>query len=323
MTTSGNLHKPCRIVFFGTPEFAVHCLDALVQNHYEVVGVVTAPDRKAGRGKKITPSAVKNFAEKKGLKVLQPENLKDTGFIDQLKALKADLMIVVAFRMLPKQVWELPPLGTFNLHASLLPQYRGAAPINWAIINGEKISGVTTFLIDEKIDTGALLLQEKIPLSPEETAGSLHDKMAQIGSQVMLQTIDGLVNQTLKAQVQSTDMVLKPAPKLTKENTKICWDAALEAIASQIKGLDPYPGAWTNFQNGSELAVVKIFEVAIVKEKNTNPPGKIIIVEKQIRVAHPEGWLVCKTLQLPNKRRLAASALLNGYQFGPNACFLN
>jgi len=322
MTTNGNAHKNCRIVFFGTPDFAVHSLAAVVEAGYVVVGVVTVPDRQAGRGKKLSASAVKAYAEIKQLPLLQPQNLKDPQFIQSLEALRPDLMIVVAFRMLPPAVWQIPPLGTFNLHASLLPHYRGAAPIHWAVINQETESGVTTFLIDEQIDTGALLLQETIPIALDETTGSLHAKMAQQGSQLVLKTIPGLIDQTIQPQQQQSSGPLRSAPKLTKENTQINWHQPLTAICAQVRGLDPYPGAWTRYSDGQQEWVVKIWEADLQRTEQKLPLGTIHIDQQQIRVAHPEGWLICQALQFPNKRRLGALALLNGYNFPAKARFL-
>jgi methionyl-tRNA formyltransferase len=239
--------KP-RIVFMGTPEFAVATLKELVDNQYNVVGVITAPDKPAGRGKKLRKSAVKQYAESVGLPVLQPTNLKSEDFNKALQALQPDLQIVVAFRMLPQVVWQLPKLGTFNLHASLLPDYRGAAPINWAIINGETETGVTTFFIDDKIDTGEIILQEKVEISPEDNASSLHDKLMTTGSHLVLKTVDLITNNQVKTKAQPKIDLPKKAPKLNKDNTKINWSAGGEQIHNLIRGLSMYPGAWTELQ---------------------------------------------------------------------------
>ena len=304
-----------KIIFFGTPPFAVKCLEKIVEEEFNIVAVVTAPDRPAGRGRQIKTSAVKQFAEAQNIHILQPTNLKDLQFIEQLKALEPDLMIVVAFRMLPKRVWSIPSLGTFNLHASLLPDYRGAAPINWAIINQEKYSGVTSFFINEEIDTGAILLQEKVEIQEQETAGSLHDKLAEKGSALICKTIKGILEGTISPQKQEIKGTEKAAPKLNKENVFIDWDQPLEAIQAKIKGLSPYPGARFNWIEENKTAVIKIFEAEIVKENHPFEPKQVIIEDKTIRVAHPTGFINCKVLQFPNKKKMSVIDLLNGSSF--------
>ena len=304
-----------KIIFFGTPPFAVKCLEKIVEEEFNIVAVVTAPDRPAGRGRQIKTSAVKQFAEAQNIHILQPTNLKDLQFIEQLKALEPDLMIVVAFRMLPKRVWSIPSLGTFNLHASLLPDYRGAAPINWAIINQEKYSGVTSFFINEEIDTGAILLQEKVEIEEQETAGSLHDKLAEKGSALICKTIKGILEGTINPQKQEIKGTEKAAPKLNKENVFIDWDQPLEAIQAKIKGLSPYPGARFNWIEENKTAVIKIFEAEIVKENHPFEPKQVIIEDKTIRVAHPTGFINCKVLQFPNKKKMSVIDLLNGSSF--------
>lgn len=304
-----------KIIFFGTPPFAVKCLEKIVEEEFNIVAVVTAPDRPAGRGRQIKTSAVKQFAEAQNIHILQPTNLKDLQFIEQLKALEPDLMIVVAFRMLPKRIWSIPSLGTFNLHASLLPDYRGAAPINWAIINQEKYSGVTSFFINEEIDTGAILLQEKVEIEEQETAGSLHDKLAKKGSALICKTIKGILEGTINPQKQEIKGTEKAAPKLNKENVFIDWDQPLEAIQAKIKGLSPYPGARFNWIEENKTAVIKIFEAEIVKENHPFEPKQVIIEDKTIRVAHPTGFINCKVLQFPNKKKMSVIDLLNGSSF--------
>ena len=304
-----------KIIFFGTPPFAVKCLEKIVEEEFNIVAVVTAPDRPAGRGRQIKTSAVKQFAETQNIPILQPTNLKDLQFIEQLKALEPDLMIVVAFRMLPKRIWSIPSLGTFNLHASLLPDYRGAAPINWAIINQEKYSGVTSFFINEEIDTGAILLQEKVEIEEQETAGSLHDKLAKKGSALICKTIKGILEGTISPQKQEIKGTEKAAPKLNKENVFIDWDQPLEAIQAKIKGLSPYPGARFNWIEENKTAVIKIFEAEIVKENHPFEPKQVIIEDKTIRVAHPTGFINCKVLQFPNKKKMSVIDLLNGSSF--------
>ena len=304
-----------RIIFFGTPEFAVHCLEAMVAAQQNIVAVVTSPDRKAGRGKKWRSSAVSLVAKAHGLPVLQPENLKAPEFIAALKAYRPTLMVVVAFRMLPKQVWSIPKKGTFNLHASLLPHYRGAAPINWAIINGETETGLTTFLIDVKIDTGQILLQEKITLEPYATAGSLHDTLAARGGKLILKTIEVLETQSSTPQAQPITGNYNLAPKLTKENTRIHWEQELSKIEALIRGLSPYPGAWTTAITSKEEFTFKIFKAEILLENHRHENGALVVKNKKIKIAHTSGWLVCEELQLPNKRRMTAHELLNGYEF--------
>ena len=290
-------------------------MEKIVEEEFNIVAVVTAPDRPAGRGRQIKTSAVKQFAEAQNIHILQPTNLKDLQFIEQLKALEPDLMIVVAFRMLPKRVWSIPSLGTFNLHASLLPDYRGAAPINWAIINQEKYSGVTSFFINEEIDTGAILLQEKVEIEEQETAGSLHDKLAKKGSALICKTIKGILEGTISPQKQEIKGTEKAAPKLNKENVFIDWDQPLEAIQAKIKGLSPYPGARFNWIEENKTAVIKIFEAEIVKENHPFKPKQVIIEDKTIRVAHPTGFINCKVLQFPNKKKMSVIDLLNGSSF--------
>ena len=254
-----------RIVFMGTPYFAVHMLEGLIKEGYNIVGVITAPDRPAGRGQKLKQSAVKYYAQEQGLHVLQPTNLKSTDFIAKLIALKCDLQVVVAFRMLPKVVWEIPTLGTFNLHASLLPQYRGAAPINWALINGENETGVTTFYIDEKIDTGAIILQSKVPIFESDTAGTLNEKLMEKGRKLILKTINLIKDGSVKTSIQTDQKEHKTAYKLNKDNCKIDWSKSGEEIQNLVRGLNPHPGAWALLINGSNKLNIKIYEIEYEK----------------------------------------------------------
>ena len=303
-----------RIVFMGTPQFAVYALQALNESEYDVVGVVTSVDKPAGRGKQLRQSAVKEYAVAEKLHLLQPENLKDSAFTKELEFLNADVFIIVAFRMLPKTVWSIPLKGTFNLHASLLPNYRGAAPINWAIINNETITGATTFYIDDKIDTGAILLKEELAIEPTETIGSLHDKLAPLGANLILKTLDYIAtNPTPKPQLLTGDE--KEAPKLTKENTKIDWKQSLKYIDGLVRGLNPYPVAWLEIQNGESVLKVKIFQAIPIVEKHTLRIGNVFIEDKKIKIVHKEGILIVEELQLPNKKRMHAQALLNGFTF--------
>ena len=302
----------------GTPGFAVTILAAIHGSKHKIVGVVTNVDKPAGRGKKISTSAVKDYAVAQQLPLLQPSSLKDPTFIEDLQALEADVFVVVAFRMLSKVVWSIPPKGTFNLHASLLPAYRGAAPINWAIINKEKESGVTTFLIDEKIDTGNVLLQEKIQLEKGETAGSLHDKLALLGGKVTIDTLEAL-QKGIEAQPQLTDGTEKDAPKLTKENTRIDWNKSLDEIEAHVNGLCPYPVAWTELCENEKTARIKIYGVKVELCSHDYPQQRIVIENKQMKIAHSQGFLHCKSIQMPNKRRMEVKDLLNGYSFDPMA----
>ena len=252
--------KDLRIVFMGTPDFAVTILKHLVENHYNIVGVITAADKPAGRGRKLNESAVKKYALSKEITILQPTNLKNQGFQQELENLKADLQIVVAFRMLPKAVWKMPKLGTFNLHASLLPSYRGAAPIHWAIINGETKTGVTTFFIDDKIDTGEIILQKEISIDNDETVGSLHDKLMFLGADLVTKTVD-LISEGNVTTKKQPELEEKSAPKLNPENTKINWTHSLDTIYNQIRGLNPFPAAWTSIKNNDEEITAKIYAV--------------------------------------------------------------
>lgn len=297
----------------GTPGFAVEVLAALVESPHQVVGVVTNVDKPAGRGKQMRSSAVKVYAEENNLTLLQPPNLKDPNFVAQLQKLNADLFVVVAFRMLPKMVWEIPPLGTINLHASLLPNYRGAAPINWAIIRGERESGVTTFFINEEIDTGAILLQKKLPLSDRETAGSLHDKLAQVGSNLVIETLSAIEN-GISPQPQHLSGSEKPAPKLDKRNTRIDWDQPLESIDALIRGLSPYPGAWTELEEEGKCIPIKIVQSRFEKCKHSQTLNQLYCNKRELKVAHKDGFMHLEVLQLPNKRRMNTAELLNGWQ---------
>jgi len=314
--------RELRIVFMGTPDFAVATLKALVENNYKVVGVITAPDKPAGRGRKLNESAVKAYANSQNLSVLQPTNLKDTAFLTALKALHANLQIVVAFRMLPEAVWRMPEYGTFNLHASLLPDYRGAAPINWAIINGETKTGVSTFFIDDKIDTGEMILQEAVAIDSNETAGSLHDKLMHLGSKLVLKTVRLIEEGPVKTTPQTDSEVIKTAHKLDKETCKIDWNAPLLLIYNKIRGLSPYPGAWCHLVNKENTVSVKILKCDYKIEKHPFPTGKIISANKELKVAAKNGFIIIEELQLPGKRNMDVKSLLNGYQFDDAAKIL-
>jgi methionyl-tRNA formyltransferase len=308
-----------RIIFMGTPEFAVGILDTIIKNNYDVVGVITAADKPAGRGQKIKYSAVKEYALDNNLTLLQPTNLKDEGFLSELKALNANLQIVVAFRMLPKVVWEMPSLGTFNLHASLLPNYRGAAPINWAIINGETKTGVTTFFIDDKIDTGAMILNSEIAIEPEENAGQLHDRLMLLGSETVIDTLKVIENGNVSTTIQEDDAEIKTAYKLNKENCKIDWTKSGDEINNLIRGLSPYPAAWTFLKDKDEELNVKIYEAKLIPEDHSLEIGSLISSKKEIKIAIQDGFIQLLSLQLPGKKRMQVAELLNGITFSDSA----
>lgn len=310
-----------RIVFMGTPDFAVTILKGLLDQDHEIVGVITAPDRPAGRGRKVNQSAVKKFALSQNLKVLQPTNLKNEIFLEELETLQATLQIVVAFRMLPKQVWNMPKYGTFNLHASLLPQYRGAAPINWAIINGEEKTGVTTFFIDDKIDTGEIILQTEIDIELDETLGSLHDRLMHLGAKVVNQTVDLIANGNVKTTKQ-TEIELKIAPKIHTTTCEINWESSLSAIYNMIRGLNPYPAAWSTLENGDEKTQVKLYDVQMERGTHSFPTGSVIKSKKELKIAVNEGFLIIDSLKIAGKRKMDSKSLLNGYTFSENSKML-
>lgn len=307
-----------RIVFMGTPDFAVGVLDAINKNNYEIVGVITAPDKPAGRGQKISVSAVKEYALANNLKLLQPTNLKSETFLEELKSLNANLQVVVAFRMLPQVVWKMPNLGTFNLHASLLPDYRGAAPINWAIINGEIKTGVSTFFIDDKIDTGAIILKKEINILPEETAGELHDKLMHLGSKTVIETLKLIEKGNVITELQP-EKEEKTAYKLNKENCKINWNQKSEKIFNHIRGLHPYPSAWTLFNDTDKQWNVKIYESNYILETHNLNPGTIISDKKTVKVATTDGFIDIISLQFPGKKKMLTKDLLNGISFSQSA----
>jgi len=323
-----------RIVFMGTPEFAAASLDALVKTGYNIVGVITAPDKPAGRGMKMNESAVKKYAVEHRLKIFQPEKLKNPEFLEELRSLQADLQIVVAFRMLPEAVWRMPPKGTINLHGSLLPQYRGAAPINWAVINGEKETGVTTFKLKHEIDTGDILLQESFPIGDNETAGEVHDKMKEIGAKVLVKTVKGLADGTLKEvsqeNVQSSTLnaqfsreavhspptihlsTLKYAPKIFTETCKIDFNKSVEEVHNLIRGLSPFPGAFTTM-DGKTLKIYRSEKEII---PITSVPGKYKTDGKTfLKFACSNGYVHVKELQLEGKKKMLTEDFLRGYRF--------
>jgi methionyl-tRNA formyltransferase len=307
------------ILYMGTPAFAVAPLEKLLEEKHTITAVVTAPDRPAGRGRKPKASAVKKFALSKKIEVLQPENLKSDDFQADLKRLNINLIIVVAFRMLPQKVWAFPEFGTFNLHASLLPNYRGAAPINWAIINGEDKTGVTTFMIDEKIDTGKILLQEELEVRPQETAGELHDRLQVMGANLVHKTVQGIEKDSIKSKAQENNMIIMPAPKLNRANTKIDWEQSGKNTVQLIHGLSPFPSAWCYFQNGDQELQCKIYRAAFEKEDQRRPVGQVYIENKKLKISVNQGFISISELQVSGKRRMKAQDFLNGIQLDKSA----
>ncbi|AUC17028.1 methionyl-tRNA formyltransferase [Tenacibaculum sp. SZ-18] len=305
----------------GTPDFAVTILKKLIEDKYNVVGVITAPDKPAGRGRKINQSAVKKYALSQNLPILQPTNLKNQDFLKELQDLNADLQIVVAFRMLPTLVWKMPKEGTFNLHASLLPEYRGAAPINWAIINGETKTGVTTFFIDDKIDTGEIILKREIDIKEDEIVGELHDRLMHLGADLVTKTVD-LIASGEVITTKQPELEEKAAPKLFSNNCKINWNKSLSEIYNHIRGLNPYPAAWTNIKNGEEEISAKIYAVEKEKADHDLEIGKIVTSKKELKVAVKDGYLIIKEIKLSGKKLLDIPSLLNGFTFEENATML-
>lgn len=310
-----------RIVFMGTPDFAVESLKAILENtNHSIVGVITAPDKPAGRGKKLQPSAVKTYAEANGLNVLQPTNLKATEFVEELKSLQADLQVVVAFRMLPEVVWNMPEHGTINVHASLLPQYRGAAPINWAIINNEQKSGVTTFLLQHEIDTGNILLQQEVGITSHMTAGDLHNKLMYAGAELLVKTVEQIASGTT-APVPQEDIAvdeLKSAPKIFKDTCRVNWNNSNKAVHNLIRGLSPYPGAWTTIKEGEKETTLKLFKTEPIDEQLAI--GEIKTNNKTyITIGCATGALSITELQLAGKKRMKTEDLLRGYNFSTAA----
>ena len=310
-----------RIVYMGTPEFAVESLRCLVEGGYNVVGVVTMPDKPMGRhGSVLQASPVKQYAESKGLKVLQPVRLKDEGFVEELRSLRADLQIVVAFRMLPEVVWSMPPLGTFNLHASLLPQYRGAAPINWAVINGDTETGITTFFLQHEIDTGQIIQQVRVPIADTDNVGIVHDKLMMLGGQLVVETVDNILSGTVKAipqeQFMKENEELRPAPKIFKDTCRMDWSKPLKQVYDFVRGLSPYPAAWTELvQPDGHRLVLKIYEAVKVPAIHALPHGSVHTDGKTFfHVAVEGGYLSLLTLQLAGKKRMGVADFLRGYR---------
>lgn len=318
--------KDLRIVYMGTPEFAVESLKRLVEGGYNVVGVITMPDKPMGRHQEtLQPSAVKKYAVEQGLRVLQPVSLKDPAFIEELRSLRADLQIVVAFRMLPEVVWNMPPMGTFNLHASLLPQYRGAAPINWAVINGEKETGITTFFLKHEIDTGAVIQQVRIPILETDNVGDVHDKLMMLGGDLVLETVDHILDGTVKAIPQeemAPGVELKPAPKIFKETCRIDWaHKNLEELYNFVRGLSPYPAAWTELMRGEgeKPMVMKIYRTAKEPAEHTLKIGAVCTDGKSyLKIAVQGGFLSLLEIQLAGKKRMQVADFLRGARMDEN-----
>ncbi len=305
------MNQSPRIVFMGTPAFAVASLKALLDAKMNVVGVVTAPDKPGGRGMQLQQSAVKQFAIANNLPLLQPEKLKSPEFFDALSSWKPDLQVVVAFRMLPEKIWSFPPMGTLNVHGSLLPQYRGAAPINWAIMNGEKETGVTTFQLQHAIDTGDILLQDRIPITENMTAGALHDIMMEVGAKLLVKTLNGLIDNNIKAVPQNDDSIIKHAPKIYTKDSEINWNEPVEKIHNMVRGLAPFPGAITKVEG----KIVKLFTTRIEKENPTEPAGTFITDGKTIaKFACNNGYLLLEDIQWEGKKRMPIVDFLRGYR---------
>ncbi|MBC2840370.1 methionyl-tRNA formyltransferase [Robiginitalea sp. SC105] len=304
--------KDLRIAFMGTPDFAVASLQALIQEGFAVVAAVTAPDRPAGRGQKLKAPAVKTFAEANGIPVLQPANLKDPEFAQQLRSLGVNLQVVVAFRMLPRQVWALPEYGTFNLHASLLPDYRGAAPINWALIRGETQTGVTTFFIDEHIDTGNIILQESLEIGPEENAGQLHDRLMALGAKLVVETVNRIAKGSVETTAQPEPDPDKQAPKLFREDCRIEWNTKASRVFNLIRGLSPYPAAWTILHSGAGESTCKIYASRLTDRPSDGQPGHLKVQDRELFVSTTDLQLQITEIQPEGKRRMSVSDWLNG-----------
>lgn len=318
--------KDLRIVYMGTPEFAVESLRRLVEGGYNVVAVITMPDKPMGRhGSILQPSPVKQYAVSQGLKVLQPEKLKDEGFVEELRSLKADLQIVVAFRMLPEVVWNMPRLGTFNLHASLLPQYRGAAPINWAVINGDTETGITTFFLKHEIDTGEIIDQVRVPIADTDNVEMVYDRLMLLGGDLVVNTVDSILAGTVKT-IPQEELVkaeeLRPAPKIFKETCRIDWNMGVKKVYDFVRGLSPYPAAWTELFQGEEKPVMlKIYETSKEFCEHSHVPGTIVTDKKSyFKIASSDGYVNILSLQLAGKKRMSVPDFLRGYRHSDDTC---
>jgi methionyl-tRNA formyltransferase len=310
------MKKKNKIIFFGTPDFAVKSLDAIYSN-FNIQSVVTTADRKSGRGQKLNESDVKKYAQKQNINILQPDNLKDEGFINEVKKLDPDLIIVVAFRKIPKEIFSIPKYGTINLHASLLPNYRGAAPINWCLINNETKTGVTTFFINEKIDQGDILLQEELIISNEDDFGLLYNKLSKVGAKLLVKTIKKVFSNNLNPRKQKIDTEIKLAPKLNSENTRIDWNKPVNKIIGQVKGLSPKPGAWTMIKNGKDIVRMKVLKAKGKENESLQDKitGEIVIENGELHIYSTYGVINCLIIQMENKRQMSAKELINGMKF--------
>ena len=314
--------KQKKLVFYGTPDFARDCLKYLIKEGFDISAVVTAPDKSSGRGRKIIFSSVKEFCLNKNIKIFQPNNLKDSLFLSKIQNIAPDFQIVVAFRMLPKEVWSISKVFTFNLHASLLPNYRGAAPINWAIINGEKKTGLTTFIIDDKIDTGFVLLKDEVKIAPLDTFFTLSNKLLNKAGPLIKKTIEFYFSEKLYPKKQFLKGNEKFAPKLTSKNIKIDWNESIDLIEKKIRGLSPFPGAWTFFNNNNNKSRMKIIKSSIIYINHKNNLNKILVKDGDLFIALKEGYLKCDEVQLENKKKMSVKSLLNGYKFSENSFVL-
>lgn len=316
--------KDLRIVFLGTPDFAVESLNRLVKGGYNIVGVVTMPDKIAGRGHKLFQSPVKEYAVAHDLKLLQPTNLKDEAFVEELRSLKADLQIVIAFRMLPEVVWNMPPMGTFNLHASLLPKYRGAAPINWAVMNGDKETGVTTFFLKHEIDTGDIIQQKKITISRTDNVGDVHDRLMMLGADMVIETVEAILNGSIAPIPQeylcNKGIEATPAPKIFKDTCRVDWSRTTEQIYNHIRGLSPYPAAWTEISNGEDVYSFKIFQTGEPIDGMNLKPGEIRIDNNHLWVGCADGALEILSMQLSGKKRMSPADFMRGFSLCGYKC---
>ncbi|MGN0214828.1 MAG: methionyl-tRNA formyltransferase [Muribaculaceae bacterium] len=316
--------KDLRIVFLGTPDFAVESLSRLVEGGYNIVGVITMPDKVAGRGHKMFQSPVKQYAMEHGLRLLQPANLKDEAFLDELRSLRADLQIVIAFRMLPEAVWSMPPMGTFNLHASLLPKYRGAAPINWAVMNGDTETGVTTFFLKHEIDTGDIIQQRKIEISRTDNVGVVHDRLMTLGADMVVETVEAILAGTVKPipqhQLCNQGIQATPAPKIFKETCRIMWNLPAEQVYNHIRGLSPYPAAWTEISNGDEIHSIKVFETSQPVEAQGLMPGELRFSDKHMLVGCADGAVEILSMQLSGKKRMSPADFMRGFSLVGYKC---
>ena len=316
--------KDLKIVFLGTPDFAVESLRRLVEGGYNIVGVITMPDKIAGRGHKMFQSPVKEYAVEHGLKLLQPANLKDPAFVEELRSLNADLQIVIAFRMLPEVVWNMPPMGTFNLHASLLPKYRGAAPINWAVMNGDTETGVTTFFLKHEIDTGDIIQQRSIPIGKTDNVGVIHDRLMMLGADMVIETVDAILAGEVKPVPQdelcNQGIEATPAPKIFKDTCRVDWTAPAEKVYNHIRGLSPYPAAWTEIEKDGEVYSFKIFETAEPNKNIHLAPGEIMHDKHRLVVGCADGALEIISMQLSGKKRMTPDEFMRGFKIDGFCC---